>query len=441
MFTLLFTQLLSFLLHVSGDCGYVDWTATVGSIFSVGEFILSEKKCQSLSASLNVFGKVQTIDGAIEFACDPTDSNTLIIHEYSDVLCASKSSPALAIQVGDSIPLFNDALYFHLNEFVCSTSPDCGIDITFSTDCKGMDSTVYSNLGIPPNSCQTFGDDFDNPLLRKIPYEIFPMGVVDGLYSNALEFKCCEEDHSLLIYNYSESNCLESTPFNTLRLSKEYNGQCFALGNTQKPFDITSDKAATEDVNARQDVFALRYSWKCDKFVDCEGISFMETRQIPNVCPEQCLIPGMVWTTPAPTSSPTMHPVSESEESHLATASARNIHEQSSSLSGETRYIVYALLLVFGVIAVAAIGYIMYHRCKLQRTVEQTEQGPITAQDSRFQPMIDSQAIEPALIKVTSAKSEDKSQETAKDSGAGEYVLPSTVTTGGETNNDSNLLV
>ena len=213
-------------------------------------------------------------------------------------------------------------LYFTLNDLSCSDR-NCGIDITFADNCQGITSSSYTNFGFPTSICQTFSDDFGYGTtffdsLKSIPYSLLPEASANALFERSLKFKCCKNDNSLLIYNYSDTQCNDqSTDYNLLRLSTNYNDTCFALGNDQLPFDKTTNKASTQSVNTDDDVFGLRYTWNCDTnddqdFVDCDSLNipFIDDQQIPNECPQDCLSQGYIISD-APSAAPTFHPVSD----------------------------------------------------------------------------------------------------------------------------------
>ena len=264
-------------------------------------------------------GKTRNVKGGIILTCNPSNSNQLLANVYSNPLCTGTATQSLSFTLNKETKIYNN-VYLTLKKLTCS-STDCGVEVTIASDCSGSDSATYSNLAIPPNSCQTLAHDFGYgtslfSIIKSVPYSIFPTASVDALFADALKFECCESDSSLLIYQYADSNCDMSTDYNTLRLSNEYNGQCFVLGDDQIPFDASSNKANANDIDDSDNVYALKYSWTCDVFVDCTGIEFMNDDQLPNFCPSACLAetfeptntPTLPVVTMDPSSDPTMEP-------------------------------------------------------------------------------------------------------------------------------------
>eukprot|EP00484_Ammonia_sp_Unknown_P001944 CAMPEP_0197022542 /NCGR_PEP_ID=MMETSP1384-20130603/3382_1 /TAXON_ID=29189 /ORGANISM="Ammonia sp." /LENGTH=386 /DNA_ID=CAMNT_0042450601 /DNA_START=264 /DNA_END=1424 /DNA_ORIENTATION=- len=385
--------------------------------------------------------------------------------QYSSPSCAGSPAHTGSLSVGESVNLFNPALYFMVNELVCSSSTtadgsNCAVDITFSSDCSGTHSATYTNFAVPPNQCETLAGDFGYGqaswlrALSSIPYAMFPETATTALFETALKFKCCQSDGSLLIYNYSQTTCDEPGSFDVLRLADSYNGQCFVLGADQLPFTGTN-QAATASVDTDDGVFALRYAWNCDQaegeevVADCSDIPMMEEALLPNVCPDQCLEAGYAVsststsTTPAPTTVvtvSTVHSRSTASTQHAQPYNGQS--DDSQPLSGTTRYVLIGVVALLVVACVVVTGLGVFHKRKMRRIVEQNKQKQDRVDDPKYEPMMSGQQQLDHIVGVSDKHGDDEDVD-AHDvhTAEGEYVLPGTQTSGAQRDgDDENLL-
>jgi len=445
----LYLALVAILIYiVESNCGYVDLSANLFGT-NVGNFHLSTNKCQVIDATINLIQEAK-LNASLTLRCDPTDSTRLYVREYRNQLCVGNPHSTSSITSGESISLFYKDLKFEVNELSCSTTT-CGIDITFANNCRGSSASNYVNFGIPPSLCQTFANDWGYnygdttqlySLLSMIPEQLLPEASATALFDTALKFKCCKSDNSLLIYNYSDpSNNCEDTPYNTLRLSSQYNGQCFVLGSDQLPFD-GQNKATTNSINIVDSVYGLRYTWDCDStndddFVDCDSLDIqpMDESLIMNLCPDDCLDPNFVLPTPAPTTSPTFHPITPGDGT--VTAQPQNQQGQQPFSNASTSILIGVIVFLI-IAAICVILLCVYHKRRMKEIVKENEkQEDAQRKDSKYEPMITGSAmINPTageMINIDEGNNDTnelhKNEDNNEDGAA--YAMPSKTTDDG----------
>ena len=229
-----------------------------------------------------------------------------------------------------------------------------------ASNCSWSDAGRYLNISVPDSHCVTLSGDFRG-IFANIPFEIVPEEFVETLETSSMEYSCCSSDNSLLISNWSNTQCLDE-PESQFRISQIYNGECFVLGNEE---DIIQDSHQSFDENDPETyVYIMR--WQCNSFQDdCDDIPIMDEQYLPQTCSTVCV-----------------ESEEEQEEKANQGFSGGNFKHSSTSNSDKIATVVAVIGAVIAIFMIIVVGYVVYGRKKaMQGQIEANVSANINRHD------------------------------------------------------------
>ena len=246
-------------------------------------------------------------DGSMKLQCYKYNDEfyQIAVNLYDDPLCnnlitfddeyggdSTTTEDAMYIDMDNNKFTIYDSIQFSLDSMNCDLSSDdtdCGISFEMANNCSWSKSDRYLNISVPDSHCTSLAPDFGG-ILQLLPYEFLPPELVDNFQTSSMKYKCCSNDNSLLISNYSDTKC-QNKPESQFRIPSKYNGQCFVINNNE---DIVEDDTMrtryNEDENS-EDTYVYIMKWSCHSFDNnCSNIPILDDTFLPKTCSDECII-------------------------------------------------------------------------------------------------------------------------------------------------------
>lgn len=267
------------LFQIKGDdsCNHVKFSAElyVNKYFqdTIGTFSLSTNRCQSFRGLVDYYVDTTMIHGSMKFTCPKNSNNkqnTVNMTYYKDSKCSDVNGE-ISLRHNETLN-FDGYVIVSMQDVVCNNL-DCHVGYSFGKNCSWEDSELYLNASLPYDDCLSLGNDFKG-ILDDIPDQILPKGVANRLDKRSYKYSCCTSDHSLLVYNYSDTTCQNSKLFNEYRISTDYNGTCFTIDGDYGVFGSGNEN---NDSNSNSDDnYKFVLEWVCGTYTDCDGVEFID---------------------------------------------------------------------------------------------------------------------------------------------------------------------
>lgn len=202
-------------------------------------------------------------------SCDDRDNGTVNFNIYGSLDCTDRPGTFTLSRENNTIIVY-DYVEISLIDFDCNKNkPDCGLRFGLTKDCAWMDSNItYLNLSYPPDNCLAIDDsdtgDLDDS--SNVFVDILPWEKVNAFADRSIMYKCCENDGSLLVYNYSNNNCKDSgdSDLNLFKIESKYNPICFDWVDRSGNSEIKN--------NDFDQGYNFIMDWTCGKYVDCDNL-------------------------------------------------------------------------------------------------------------------------------------------------------------------------
>ena len=265
------------MLHYSNAlCNFVEFDlkmSVLATYKSLGTFSVSTNRCQTIKTLIDYKIGSQNVKGSLMFSCE-LNNNEILLTQYSDEYCSDYYiSNRVTLKMNSEYELIKNVVKIQIKNMECSDD-SCMVSSAFGEDCTFSESKYYFNISVPPNQCETLSTSLPAlyaAIVENVEQEVLPPEFAVPLESDSsIKFACCQ-DHSLMIYNYSDTKCSPRHEVNAFRIPNSLNDVCLDIssyGNRRRTLlsEYIYNQRRLQQASRAQ---SMVLSWRCDEVIEC----------------------------------------------------------------------------------------------------------------------------------------------------------------------------